>query len=251
MKNLGELLRRKREAASVSIESAAGLLKVNKNTLGGYERGERLPDIFFLTRFAAHMNEPLANLVVEMVKDARDAAQSDEEISSAEAFFLTSSSYRYSLPIRNELPQVNDTELHDYDVVRIAKYDCSGSCGPGNLVDNARVIDRIPVSREWLRREGLQPESTIIIGSKGDSMAPKIPPGSALMVDQTKRDPALGGVFAFIFQEELYIKNVQRTDTGLFVSSEQSAQNPPRIFREEEAASIQIEGRIHMVFSRA
>lgn len=46
-----------------SIEAFAGVLGVNKNTLGSYERGEALPDIDFLARFSAETGAELAELL--------------------------------------------------------------------------------------------------------------------------------------------------------------------------------------------
>lgn len=47
---LGSILRASR--GRQSIEAMAARLEVNKNTLGAYERGTRLPDIDFLVRFS-------------------------------------------------------------------------------------------------------------------------------------------------------------------------------------------------------
>lgn len=248
------------------------MLRINKNTLGGYERGERLPDIVFLTRFAAMMGEPLKNLVDALVQDARDAAENEKEVQAVDAFFSASTSYTYSQQKNAVMDKRHTADTggllstllvlepgQDHreragqaatEVIDIPIYDCSGSCGPGNMLDNARVIDQLPVALKWLQREGLHPDKTIIIGSKGDSMAPKIPPGSQLILDLTKREPSLGGVFAFCYQDELFIKYLQRAEAGLWVSSEQRDLHPPRLFSPEEAAEIRIEGRVHLVFSR-
>jgi len=49
-----EALRRSREHGGLgSIDSAAPKLGVSRGSLGGYERGDRLPDIDFLARLAA------------------------------------------------------------------------------------------------------------------------------------------------------------------------------------------------------
>jgi phage repressor protein C with HTH and peptisase S24 domain len=163
---------------------------------------------------------------------------------------LVNHSRHYEVPQGTTALLLNEPSAAHSELVELSKYDCSGSCGPGNLIDSARVIDHIPVSRQWLRREGLQAESTIIIGSKGDSMAPKIPPGAMLLVNLAKRDPSFGGVFAFTYANELFIKYIQQTEDGLYVSSEQSDHHPPRFFKWDEADQLRIEGRIHMVLSR-
>lgn len=50
--SLGGKLRRRRKEVDKTIADMAQALGVNYNTLGGYERGETLPDVDFLARFA-------------------------------------------------------------------------------------------------------------------------------------------------------------------------------------------------------
>lgn len=59
-----EELRRSRERGGLgSIDSAAKKLGVARGSLGGYERGERLPDIDFLARLARETNSDFNELL--------------------------------------------------------------------------------------------------------------------------------------------------------------------------------------------
>jgi len=117
---------------------------------------------------------------------------------------------------------VKSTPGAEEDLVPIPHYDAIGSCGHGSWIESARVIEIVPVARSWLLREGLVPEQTVIIGSRGNSMYPVIKSGERLMLDRSKTDPSLGGIFAFVYQGEMSIKYLQRLNGGLQISSEDS-----------------------------
>ena len=62
--SLGRKLRRHRKAADKTIADMAQALGVNYNTLGGYERGETLPEIDFLAHFAQATGSSFLELLV-------------------------------------------------------------------------------------------------------------------------------------------------------------------------------------------
>ena len=136
------------------------------------------------------------------------------------------------------------------DVVNLKKYDAVGSCGCGSWLEHATVIETVPFARAGLVREGLSPDHTVIIGTRGDSMAPLIRPGAEVLVDCSKRDPRTGGVFAFTWQGELMIKYLQLTDQGLRMSSENSERFSPRLFSPFETEQIVVEGRVYVQITR-
>lgn len=69
---LGEFLRAAR--GEHTIEGLAELLGVNKNTVGGYERGERLPDLDFLARFATVTGADLLEMIEMRLRESSEAA---------------------------------------------------------------------------------------------------------------------------------------------------------------------------------
>ena len=71
---LGKLLRRRRKAADKTIAEMAQALGVNYNTLGGYERGETLPDVDFLAHFAQVTGCAFRDLLVARLQDMESDA---------------------------------------------------------------------------------------------------------------------------------------------------------------------------------
>lgn len=72
--SLGKLLRRRRKAADKTIAEMAQALGVNYNTLGGYERGETLPDVDFLAHFAQVTDASFRDLLVARLRDMESDA---------------------------------------------------------------------------------------------------------------------------------------------------------------------------------
>ncbi|KKK65121.1 hypothetical protein LCGC14_2977310, partial [marine sediment metagenome] len=70
MSDLGGFLRNARGRRSIEVMAAE--MGVNKNTLGGYERGERLPDVDFLAAFSLRTGESFARLLWARLKDVDD-----------------------------------------------------------------------------------------------------------------------------------------------------------------------------------
>ncbi len=138
----------------------------------------------------------------------------------------------------------------EVELVHVPYYDAVGSCGAGSWIDSATVIETVPYARAWLVREGLNPDNTVIIGSRGDSMYPVITSGERLLLDRSKTDTSMGGIFAFVFQGELSIKYAQRAEGGLLISSENAERFPPRLFTPAETQQIVIEGQVRIGITR-
>lgn len=74
-KVLGQALRDARNKTGLSIEDFSSMIGITKNTLGVYERGQRLPDIDVLASIALHAAVNLKDLI------AKRLAASDQQAS--------------------------------------------------------------------------------------------------------------------------------------------------------------------------
>lgn len=72
MSVLGNILREAR--GERSIPAMASRLGIHKNTLGMYERGQRVPDVDFLAAFSARTGVSFALLLSQRLRDTRDAS---------------------------------------------------------------------------------------------------------------------------------------------------------------------------------
>lgn len=63
----------------------------------------------------------------------------------------------------------------------------------------------------WLSRRGIDPGLSVIVGVRGDSMAPAIPDGALVLIDCRVRRFEGPGVYAFSWQGQAYVKRVLPT----------------------------------------
>ena len=85
--SLGGTLRRRRRAVDKTIADLARALGVNYNTLGGYERGEKLPDVDFLARFAQVTGSSFLDLLAARLRamDSEAGRRALAEVPAPEA----------------------------------------------------------------------------------------------------------------------------------------------------------------------
>lgn len=226
-KNFGAELRQSR--GRKSIDAMASDLGVNKNTLGGYERGDRFPDVDFLAKFAA----------------------------------LTGCGFRRLLELRMENSELDTTrealgELRlrpaaahgeGADFVLIPRYDIEASAGPGALIDKEHVLDYLAFQESWVRRElHADPAKLVLITARGDSMEPTIRPGDLLLIDTGINDFMDDAIYVLAYEDGLQVKRIQRFLTGAVAVRSDNE----RVYHEEtlapnEAARIRIAGRVRWI----
>lgn len=76
------------------------------------------------------------------------------------------------------------------------------------------VAGYITFTRSWLDRHGLYPQQCTIVGVKGESMAPTLPDGSAILVDRNRAQLKDGRIFVFETDEGMMVKRVGRDAGG-------------------------------------
>ena len=89
------------------------------------------------------------------------------------------------------------------------------------------VAGYITFTRSWLDRHGLYPQQCTIVGVKGESMAPTLPDGSAILVDRNRAQLKDGRIFVFETDEGMMVKRVGRdADGGWRLDSDNPAWGP-------------------------
>lgn len=76
------------------------------------------------------------------------------------------------------------------------------------------VAGYITFTRAWLDRHGLYPQQCTIVGVKGESMAPTLPDGSAILVDRNRAQLKEGRIFVFETDDGMMVKRVDRDSNG-------------------------------------
>lgn len=223
--SLGGVLRRER--GERTIPQAADLLGVNKNTLGAYERGERLPDVEFLVRFseaiggnalellALRLEESesagardLANtLRFQMVSEVMEAAVGHKILGRREA---TGGSYSPSSRSLSAAPETSSADNLEKDFVLIPRLSVEASAGPGALAERENVLDHMAFRADWLRRTlGTDPRNLVLITAIGDSMEPAIRAGDLLLIDTSVDRITNDAIYVLVRGGDTVVKRVQ------------------------------------------
>ncbi|QGA56522.1 XRE family transcriptional regulator [Brucella sp. 2280] len=134
------------------------------------------------------------------------------------------------------------------DLVVIPRYDVQAAAGDGLIpVSENADAGSISIARSLLRKIGAQPNSCVILESKGDSMLPTIPGGSLLVVDRSKTEVDDETVFVFRVGPGIKVKRaVWRIDGNLDLVSDND-KYPPETYGPDRADEIAPIGQVMLV----
>lgn len=228
---LGDKLRDTREKDGVNIPDMATKLNVNKNTLGAYERGERLPDIDFLISFANKTSEDFFLLLELRVRES-EAPGAKEALALLDA-------------VGDALgkPTFQTTDINN-EFALITQYDVEISAGHGRVEQHEIEIGKLAFRRDWLRHKGLTERSLAVVRITGDSMAPTIRDGALALVDTRRNDFKEDGIYVLTVDGHLAAKRLQGDfKGGVYIRSDNPAYREHHLSA-DEAATLHIIGRV-------
>ncbi|MFV3316533.1 LexA family transcriptional regulator [Pseudomonas sp. NY15374] len=114
-------------------------------------------------------------------------------------------------------------------LVDVPRYDIEGSMGPGSEPpDINMVVEHMSLDANWVRQNltYTKLENLKLISGRGDSMAPTIRSGDAVLVDAGVNSVEDDAIYFFLMRGKLQIKRIQRGLDGLTIISD-NGQYPP------------------------
>jgi phage repressor protein C with HTH and peptisase S24 domain len=122
------------------------------------------------------------------------------------------------------LPEALAQKIRSYrSVIDVPRYDVAGSMGPGTEPPEMNmVVEHMSLDANWVRQNltYTKLDNLKLISGRGDSMAPTIRSGDAVLVDAgviTVEDDA---IYFFLMRGKLQIKRIQRGLDGLTIISD-------------------------------
>ncbi|WP_342649120.1 S24 family peptidase [Pseudomonas sp. REB1044] len=115
------------------------------------------------------------------------------------------------------------------NLVDVPRYDVEGSMGPGSEPpDINMVVEHMSLDANWVRQNltYTKLENLKLISGRGDSMAPTIRSGDAVLVDAGVTTVEDDAIYFFLMRGKLQIKRIQRGLDGLTIISD-NGQYPP------------------------
>jgi phage repressor protein C with HTH and peptisase S24 domain len=122
------------------------------------------------------------------------------------------------------LPAALAQKINSYRaVVEIERFDIAGSMGPGTEPPEMNmVVEHMSLDAGWVRQNLVYTslENLKLISGRGDSMAPTIRSGDALIVDVGVTTVDSDAIYYFQMRGQLHIKRIQRNLDGLTIISD-------------------------------
>jgi len=145
----------------------------------------------------------------------------------------------------NPLSSCNDGDIN---AVRVPVFDAEGSMGRGNMQpQHDTIIGSMQLNPEWVRQNiptVSSPKNLAVMSAYGDSMQPTFTDGDLLLVDRGVCDIKLDAVYVLAFNEELFIKRIQRRMDGSVVIKSDNPLYDPHVVENGERESLSVLGRV-------
>lgn len=112
------------------------------------------------------------------------------------------------------------------------------SCGVGSFANADFVSDTIGLDINFIRNFGGNPKTVSVVFARGNSMADRIESGDALIVDESKTYINSGKVYAFVYDSELFCKQLKKTTDGIIAISFNKEYEPFEIDKTKQFAVV-------------
>jgi phage repressor protein C with HTH and peptisase S24 domain len=241
---MGEALRAAR--GDTSIEATAKALDVNKNTLGDYERGVRLPELDFLVRFADVTGASLGHLLSLRLGST---VPRDEAILEALIFMAksnpdlwrraTAAAFDRLGPTARspDAPSYLDDAFSEFSMVK--RKGLLGSAGGGaeNVVMEPKGA--LAFRRDWLiAKRVTNPDVLIVADIEGDSMEPTLFDGDTV-VFREQLEVTADDIYLFMLDGRLFVKRLSYRPGGVIEIISDNRNRYPAFELGEKEAELQ------------
>lgn len=218
---IGDSLRRIRDGRGWSVDVFAAKMGVNKNTVGAYERGERLPEVDYLARFAKETDSNFAELLGLRLQAVPGLGSADIEAATD-----------------NAIPNFDDFVL-------VPRYDIRASAGHGAVVSSEQIVDHLAFRKEWVRNAlGVAQKDLALITVKGDSMEPTLSNGDLILIDMHASSIGDNAIYVLRNDGQLLVKRVQRKLDGTIIIKSDNTAYDPETVDAKHAGKLKVVGRV-------
>ena len=142
---------------------------------------------------------------------------------------------------------LNVAVVDDTSVLVPVRTEVELSCGTGTFSNADFVSDTIKFDIRFIRSFGGNPNTVSIVFARGDSMADKIESGDALIVDESKTYINSGKVYAFVYDSELFCKQLNKTKDGITAVSFNKDYEP---FEIDKTKQFEVVGQVISAIKR-
>ena len=140
--------------------------------------------------------------------------------------------------------QVLSVELDGDDYAVVPRFDVELSAGDGRMNHDAAAAGSIAFRRDWMAREGIPADQSIVVRVKGDSMAPTLTDGDLVLIDLRRTQPTGRKIYALIGPDgDARVKRLEHLPDALILHSD-NPDHPTELIPAHEAANVRILGEV-------
>lgn len=204
---------------SKSQGAFADELGIHKNSLGHYERGNRVPD---------------AEVLLKLVGMGFDAN-----------WILTGKGAPKPEAASANLNQdLEKLKRLDDEFALIPGYNVQVAAGHGAIAGDEAPTRELAFRRKWLRFRGFHEQNLALVFAKGDSMEPTISDNETVMVDTSERKLRDGHIYVIRNGDHLLVKRVQTLwNDGVQLLSD-NKEYPPQEISSSDLNSLEVIGKV-------
>lgn len=118
------------------------------------------------------------------------------------------------------------------------------SAGGGAIAISEEVEEMVAVSRDWLRRFGVNPRFAKAMFADGDSMHPTIANGDLLIVDESVERVGPDGLYVVVYHDGVMVKRIQKELDGSITLKSDNPQYRDIRVTATEITDLRIAGRV-------
>ncbi|MGQ7272260.1 XRE family transcriptional regulator [Marinobacter nauticus] len=194
-------------------------LGIHKNSLGHYERGNRVPDAAVLLK------------LVEMGFSAN--------------WVLTGEGSKDAKGLKEGLTQdIEKLRKLDEEFALIPGYNVQVAAGHGSLAGDESPTRELAFRRKWLRYRGLHEQDLALVFAKGDSMEPTISDNETVMVDTSEKKLRDGHIYVIRNGDHLLVKRIQTLwNDGVQLLSD-NKEYPPQEISTSDLENLEVIGKV-------
>lgn len=137
--------------------------------------------------------------------------------------------------------------------IPVKVFDVEASMGLGKAQpENDTVVGTLQLNINWVRQQLpsiSSPNNLAVMTAYGDSMSPTFSDGDMILVDRGVADVKLDAVYVLAFNNELFVKRIQRRMDGAVVIKSDNPLYDPHVVHNGERESLQVLGRVVWAWS--
>lgn len=209
MNTLGQRIRMAR--GGLSQDALCAMTGISKGSLGFYERDANLPRIDTIIKICS-----ATGVSLDWLATGKGSMRPTEPPQTV------------AIP-KEAFPPADD------ELIRIPMVEAVLSAGTGSLETSGHMGREYAFRRDFIQHKG-NPASMVLMRVSGDSMQPEVMDNDVVLLDQSKKRPHPGPIYAVGIEDAIYLKRIDMLPGQIVLKSVNPAYDPIHIDMDDQTS---------------